>query len=74
MNESKRILLSPGFHAEPGATPGDLHDVYADAPWLGEGKRAYIGTLSKDAVEAWSRAETGRIAALGVIAGLRDGR
>lgn len=50
----KRITLCPGFHAEPGETPGHLHDVYTTEPPLGGNRRVHVGTLSKAAVEAWA--------------------
>ncbi|SFJ68472.1 hypothetical protein [Methylobacterium brachiatum] len=69
--EKKRIPLSPGFHAEPGETPGHLHDVYTTVPPLGDNRRIHVGTLSKAAVDAWAAVEQGRVAALGRLAGAR---
>ena len=48
-----RIPLSPGYHAEPGETRGHLHDVYTTREPLGGNRRIHVGTLTKDAVEAW---------------------
>jgi len=53
MESNKRIPLSPGYHAEPGPTPGHQHDIYTTAPPF-EGGRRHVGTLSKAAVEAWA--------------------
>jgi hypothetical protein len=69
---STRIPLSPGFHAEPGETPGHLHDVYTTVPPVGENRRIHVGTLSKAAVEAWAKADNERVAALGRLAGARS--
>lgn len=68
---NRRIPLSPGFHAEPGETPGHLHDVYTTAPPLVGNQRVHVGTLSKAAVEAWAKADNERVAALGRLAGAR---
>ncbi|GMA73617.1 hypothetical protein GCM10025880_01220 [Methylorubrum aminovorans] len=62
---SKRIHLCNGYHAEPGETPGHLHDVYATIPPLGGNKRVHVGTLSKAAVEAWAALDTERVGLLG---------
>jgi uncharacterized protein YceH (UPF0502 family) len=54
-----RIELSSGFHAEPGATLGHLHDVYSPP---GETQTRYhVGQLSKAAVEAWAAAAEPRV-------------
>lgn len=66
-----RIPLSPGFHAQPGETPGHLHDIYTAVPPLGGNRRVHVGTLSKAAVEAWAIAENERIQALGRLAAAR---
>lgn len=52
----ERIPLSHGFHAEPGPTPGHLHEVYTTAGPLGGNERVHVGDLSKAAVEAWASA------------------
>lgn len=62
---AKRIHLSQGYHAEPGETPGHLHDVYTTIPPLGGNKRVHVGTLSKAAVEAWAALDTERVGLLG---------
>ncbi len=56
----KRIPLSPGYHAEPGETRGHQHDVYTTIPPLHGNKRLHVGTLMKDAVEAWRMAALSR--------------
>ncbi|MEH3063827.1 MAG: hypothetical protein PGN33_14160 [Methylobacterium radiotolerans] len=55
----KRILLSPGYHAEAGETEGHQHDVYTTVPPLGGNQRIHVGTLMKSAVEAWANAYNG---------------
>lgn len=72
MPKSKRVPLSPGFHAEPGETPGHLHDVYTTVPPLGGNRRVWVGELTKAAVEAWAKADNERVAALGRLAGARS--
>ena len=63
MESNKRIPLSPGYHAEPGPTPGHQHDIYTTAPPF-EGNRRHVGTLSKSAVEAWAASSTEMATAL----------
>lgn len=55
-----RIPLTPGYHAEPGPTRGDLHDVYTTIPPLGGNDRLHCGELTKAAVDAWAK-EAARI-------------
>lgn len=50
----KRIPLTPGYHAEPGATKGHQHDVYTTLGELHGYKRIHVGTLMKEAVDAWA--------------------
>lgn len=52
-----RIELSAGFHAEPGATPGHQHDVYATRGIPKGMERLHVGNLTKAAVEAWAAAQ-----------------
>ncbi len=53
--EKQRIRLGEHFHAEPGKTPGHLHDVYT-TEGLQKGERNWVGELSVMAVEAWRAA------------------
>lgn len=48
---AKRIEIAPGFHAEPGETPGHLWNVYTTLGELYGYKRIHVGTLMKSAVE-----------------------
>jgi hypothetical protein len=52
MADKPRIELSPGFHAEPGETPHDLHDIYVTAN-VGGNERLHCGSLTREAVRAW---------------------
>lgn len=51
----RRIPLSPGFHAQTGETKGHLHEVYTTLGELHGWKRIHVGSLMKEAVEAWAR-------------------
>jgi hypothetical protein len=61
MLSKPRIVLSPDYHAEAGQTKGHLHDIYTTLD-VGENSRIWVGQLAADAVEAWRKAEAGRVA------------
>ena len=61
MSRKRRIPLSPGFHAQTGETKGHLHEVYTTLGKLYGYQRIHVGSLMKEAVEAWAR--TARAAA-----------
>lgn len=57
-------MLGAHFHAEPGETPGHLHDVYTTKPPLGGNDRIHVGQLTEAAVQAWRKAAQGAGATL----------
>jgi hypothetical protein len=55
MAMTTRILLSPGYHAQPGKSEVELHDVYRTTSVPKGMQRVWIGQLSKDGVNAWAK-------------------